>query len=1463
MDENEDPDRVTRRRPSEPEEEEDVLTDEPSIGLSPLEHPQVSISHADSLPSSSSSSLTVEPDHHPYTDASWWSRLTFAWPWPLLKLGLERPLTHDDLPPILPDDSSRANLEHLQSIYSPNTVQPPHHQQQQSNRPRQSLQRALLINFVTSETWMLQPLIVISFIAKVVQAVCLGFLINVLEEEKDDNDKKGHGYYWASGIVVSGLVIVLEFHTFAFASWRKGMQYKIACTAALLEKILTLSSTHAETTLASTGRILNLASNDVERFRFACIFGSWLLWAPLQALGIGLLGTLWLLGPAFGVGVAVLCLVFVPLQMYVSHHFAQSRSQIARYTDVRVQCVSQAIRGARVVKTLGGEPAWYHRISQLRRLEVQHLQTALRLRAANEAVFFATNIVVSLIVLVVHVCWFESRLTPGDVFVVFTLVNVMQLELVKHGSLALMAVSECRVSVQRLQDFFEFPQHPKSTLVRTDDDRVRKKEEGNGNSHNNDQNDPAGSSKDAFAGTGGVVGLSQPPPEVGEGTSSSSALSPNKNSWVMISLQNVSCRWDHVEPIVPPNHATNRSEKQPLESTIPLALENVSIDFSAGTLTCVIGAVGSGKSALLLLLAQELAVTAGRVVGGDSPRNAYPTVAYAAQDPWIMNGTLQDNILMGHEYEADWYRHVLESCCLPVDLAQLPRGDQTVVGDRGVQLSGGQRARVGLARALYHRAQLLIADDPLSAVDARVGRHLFQQALQNTARAGTCVVLATHQHQYIHHTRCVLVDNGRIQCIGSYHACVQASQGTLKEHEDATHTTTSSTVNDNTVPIPSTTEKENTSNKETDEQGDTAATSIECKNESTKEKAGMPNGSSLEDDGNAKQSKAEQEERSKQGLVQFETYMHYMKALGGIGMVIFLLILYTCTQGSVLVTTATMARWAERDAANQQDTDIVATVCAMSALVVFLSVFRAFFSLELTLKASQTLHDRMAMAVLRAKIEFFDTNPLGRILNRFSADIGIADDQLPQTLFDLFVISFIIFGAVLTALTTLPFALAVLPFLVWYFARVRKIFVTSTRELKRLEGVARSPIFAMLSEALSGIATLRANGYISFFRQKFRHAHDSHTRVFFAFLSASRWVGFRMDSIVFLFTSAVSFLAVLVHEEGWFDVDPAILGLALSMLIYLSGVFQWCIRQSAEAVNQMVSVERILEFGNLEPEAALYCNGDNELLAKNWPTAGKIEYEGVSVRYRATLPLALRQISFSVPAGARVGVVGRTGSGKSTIVQTLFRLLEAEEGRILIDSQDISKVGLHILRTKISVIPQVPTLFSGCTVRDNLDIFQQHTDDEIRAVLTSCHLTEAVSELPDGWNSIVLEGGSNFSVGQRQLLCLARALLCQNKILVLDEATASVDRRTDQLLQQALQESYRDGTILAVAHRLDTVIDYDFILVLGHGQVLEFGSPAELLMDDDGVFTRMVNDTGEVMSAALREKASTAPKKSW
>jgi ATP-binding cassette, subfamily C (CFTR/MRP), member 4 len=387
------------------------------------------------------------------------------------------------------------------------------------------------------------------------------------------------------------------------------------------------------------------------------------------------------------------------------------------------------------------------------------------------------------------------------------------------------------------------------------------------------------------------------------------------------------------------------------------------------------------------------------------------------------------------------------------------------------------------------------------------------------------------------------------------------------------------------------------------------------------------------------------------------------------------------------------------------------------------------------------------------------------------------------TIYDFLVGAFMFIGSVATALFVLPYVLLIMLVLIYCFLRFRSLFVATSRELKRLEGLSRSPIYAMLRENMLGISTIRANGAVKHFDEKFSLAHDRHSRAAWAFMAASRWFATALDLLAFALLATVTLLAVLLHRQGWMAIDSATLGLALTLLIQMASTnFPWTVRQSAEVTNQMVSVERILEYANLEPEAPLALESDDKL-DSTWPNTVTIDVNNLSIRYRPSLPLALDRVSFSVRNGTRIGLVGRTGSGKSTTVQALFRLLEAEHGNITIDGIDIANVGLHRLRKHVSVVPQAPTLFSGRSIRDNLDLFHAHSDMEIHQAINDAHQKDLIDSLPQGIHSMVSEGGSNFSVGQQQLLCLARAILSKNKILVLDEASANCDRRTDQLLQ--------------------------------------------------------------------------------
>ena len=719
------------------------------------------------------------------------------------------------------------------------------------------------------------------------------------------------------------------------------MQLRCSCVAAIYDKSLKLSSTHQETN-ASSGNIMNLASNDVERFLLAALFISHLIWSPVQAICILFVG--WVqMGPSFAVGFCLLIFGFVPSQFYLSNKFAVLRSKIAGITDQRVQFVSQAVQGARVMKMSGYEDRFLDRISHGRNREITEISRANRLKALNEAMFFACNIVVSLVIFLVHVGWLGGTLTPGNVYTVFTLVNILQLELTKHVSLGVMGVSEVYVSISRIQRFLEFPEKP----------------------------------------------VSLPTEEGFSGSASENTLEGDDAT--AISLKNVDCYWNFVQELtgetssessaiiakstigvsadVSKSETDDSASRANSEAGLTLALSNISLDLEAGQLTCVIGTVGAGKSALLQAIVGELPVLSGSISRRTKEKNTKmqqirgtSALSYASQDPWIMNGTIRENVTMGLEFEQEWYDEVIDACGLRMDLKIFRDGDKTIVGDRGVQCSGGQRARIGLARAVYRDADVLVVDDPLSAVDARVGRQIFHEALLGLGiKRGKCVVLATHQHQYVHDHRCVLLVGGCLRCIGSYYECVDAAGGKLKLHKAADDASSS----------------EDSMEKESSSVGSSNSVSTE----STSEESGVEvdidgiQETKKEDENDSPEEKNESKERINSGVVEWETYKNYIRAMGGWGAAFFVLLTFCITQGVALWTIITMGQWAELTPEEQGSWNILGLIIGQGCLAIFLATFRALLSFGMTIKASKKLHDEMAKAILRAKIAFFDTNP--------------------------------------------------------------------------------------------------------------------------------------------------------------------------------------------------------------------------------------------------------------------------------------------------------------------------------------------------------------------------------------------------------------------------------------------------------------------------------------------------------
>lgn len=882
-------------------------------------------------------------------------------------------------------------------------------------------------------------------------------------------------------------------------------------------------------------------------------------------------------------------------------------------------------------------------------------------------------------------------------------------------------------------------------------------------------------------------------------------------------------------------------------------LSNLNFEVSQGELLAVIGAVGSGKSSLLMSILGELPLTDGRIT-------VRGKIGYASQQAWIYNSSLQQNIIFGSEYDESRYSEVIKACALQKDIDLLADGDMTLVGERGVSLSGGQRARVNLARAVYADADVYIMDDPLSAVDADVGRHLFDKCICGRL-AQKPRILVTHQLQYLKEADQLLVlSDGDCIGQGTYQELAKSGfdfMALLIEEEDED----SAIESESDEP-----RVKRAFSRFQSQHGFPLGRSDSVQSRSSHRASFM-----LESQLSIMTSETEvsifdenilPKETKQEGAVTLDTYVQYFKSLHSLGASLFVVLLFAVTQVVFMLSDVWLSYWCneEEEYLTMSDTrnttnsnqgqepnrDLYLGIYSVFVVcLLFFTLLRTQLFFKLTIVASRKLHEKMFNALLRAPSYFFDTNSIGRILNRFSKDMGFVDDMMPFTYCDFLQTLFVVVGILALVASNNPITFAVVIPIVLVFWYLRSYYMKTSREVKRIEGISRSPLFGHFSTTLLGLDTIRAFGVEEVFTDQMNSYQDAHTRAWFTFISTSAWLSFRLDILCVIFISFVALVSPALKSS----LSAGVVGLTLSYAIKISGVFQQCVKQSAEVENLMTSVERILEYCNLEPEAP---RETDTKPPDGWPPKGKIEFEKMSFRYHNSLPRVLHSISCSVQPSEKIGVVGRTGAGKSSLLSTLFRLAEPT-GVIKIDGINIQEIGLKDLRSKLSIIPQEPVLFSG-TMRRNIDPFSEHSDVELWRVLEEVQLKVAV-ESTKGMDTEFAEAGSNFSVGQRQLVCLARAILRQNKILVIDEATANVDPRTDALIQATIREKFKHCTVLTIAHRLHTIMDSDRVMVLDAGRLIEFDAPYALLKNPKTIFAQLVTQTGPTESGRLFEIA--------
>ncbi|KMT05991.1 hypothetical protein BVRB_7g164780 [Beta vulgaris subsp. vulgaris] len=829
-------------------------------------------------------------------------------------------------------------------------------------------------------------------------------------------------------------------------------------------------------------------------------------------------------------------------------------------------------------------------------------------------------------------------------------------------------------------------------------------------------------------------------------------------------------------------------------------LKNINIKIHKGKLVSVVGIVGSGKSSLLASILGEMHKIKGKV-------KVCGSTAYVAQTSWIQNGTIQDNILFGLPINQHKYRNVLRVCCLEKDLEMMEFGDQTEIGERGINLSGGQKQRIQLARAVYQDCDIYLLDDIFSAVDAHTGSVIFKECVRGTLREKT-VILVTHQVDFLHNADLILVmRDGTIVQGGKYDNLLES--GTEFHTLVAAHETYMELIESGTtMDLLKASPRHKRSPKVLSSHG-------EAKRE---------NNSIIDSNTTKGESRLIGEEERETGKVSLHVYKVYCtEAFGWWGLAAGLFLALSW-QSSIMVADYWLAyETSEKRASSFNPSFFLSIYSIITAISIGLVIFRSFFIMYFGLKTSQIFFTQILHSILHAPMSFFDTTPSGRILSRVSSDQTNVDVFVPLFMnLALAMYMTLLSIIIVTCQYAWPTVFLLIP-LGWLNMWYRDYYLATSRELTRLDSITKAPVIHHFSESILGFMTIRCFGKQEEFIRENVNRVNINLRMDFHNNGSNEWLGFRLELLGSLLLCTSTLFMILLPRNV---IKPENVGFSLSYGLSLNSVLFWAIYMSCFVENRMVSVERIKQLTKIPSEVAWTYN--DHVPPPTWPALGNIELHNLQVTYRPNAPLVLKGITLSIRGGEKIGVVGRTGSGKSTLIQVFFRLIEPSNGKIIIDDIDISMVGLHDLRSRFGIIPQEPVLFEG-TVRSNIDPTSQYSEDKIWKSLERCQLRDVVASKPEKLDAPVVDNGENWSVGQRQLLCLGRVLLKKSQVLFMDEATASVDPQTDAVIQKIIREDFAACTIISIAHRIPTVMDCDRVLVIDAGKAREYDPPSHLL----------------------------------
>lgn len=1247
---------------------------------------------------------------------------------------------------------------------------------------------------------MMGPRLMVGLVQKVISdafVLCSPVLLSLLiaYAENKDNDYAWKGFTLAVLLFVSQMFKSILFNLSFWSSQIAGMQMKTTLIAAIYKKALTMNNEAKKESTA--GEIVNLMSVDCQRIMEVMNFFFFAWTTPFQVVAaIAILYQY--IGVSALAGLAVLLLT-VPLNSYLAARQQKLQLMNLELKDSRLRLTNEALAGMKVLKLYAWEPAFQQKISDIRDAETKVLLSIAHLNAMISVCYNSAPYLVMLATFAVYINLSEeNHLDANKAFVALSFFNLLKVPLALLSTIISMSV-QAVVSIERINAFLCTEDLSRDNIKR--DNRA------------------------GFA----------------------------------VDIENGTFTWD--------------------KGSSP-TLVNINFRVPERKLYAVVGPVGTGKSSLMSALLGEMEKLSGRAT-------IKSKVAYVPQQAWIQNATVRDNILFGKPFDKKKYKKVLYACALERDLEILSAGDLTEIGEKGINLSGGQKQRVSLARAVYSNADIYILDDPLSAVDSHVGKHIFTHVIgERGLLRGKTRILVTHGAHWLPLVDSIVVlENGYITETGSYEE-LMAEGGAFSEFiktyllGGAAHNSDDEDPDISTIRAKMRSDMEGmlsdmatsgdemvkrqfSRSKSRDTEYDDRPRSRTYHRRRRGSQA-MYRGSvtlttsgahqisalmySEEDIDDDTVGKLVQAEKMEKGKVKLAVFWAYVRAMGrnamSIAFILFALFqvfsawanfwLNNWTQDSFLANTSLTGT----DAYKEKN-DYYLSIFGMFGIIqiTFLVVHNIIYWIRMVI-AAKRLHEGMLASIFRSPMSFFDTTPLGRVMNRFSRDIEVVDNTLPlivrdymTTLFSCLVVLVVI------SISSPLFLTLIVPILIIYLF-IQNFYIPTSRQLKRIESVTRSPVYTHFSETLSGGPTIRAYDASLRFMRESKARVDRNQSFYYISLAANRWLGMNLEVLANIVILGSAVFAVLTPGISGGDI-----GLSVSYAIQVSSNLTWMVRQMSDLETNIVSVERLKEYSELLSEASWVLPHHRPV--PTWPTEGEVKFSDYQTRYRPGLDLVLKGITCDFKAGEKVGIVGRTGAGKSSLALALFRLIEASSGSISVDGINLGEIGLHDVRSRLTILPQDPVLFFG-SLRMNLDPLDIYSDGQLWAALTRAHLRDFVVSLPEGLEYPVGEEGQSLSVGQRQLVCLARALLKRTKILILDEATAAVDMETDTLIQNTIRSEFETCTIITIAHRLNTIMDYDRIMVLDAGLIKEFDSPGNLLADNQSVFYSMAKEANLV-----------------